>query len=206
MRAMKNAASAPKGHVGSAVMLNAKLKAGMTMMQVITLTRSLGERVRENPETWAWADDGASRVTSCLCNGRAVDGNVGRKAAELSKHRRTHTGRINRGQVLWKGTLGSIQPRLDTVEVADQVTVERALVEVELVDQARAPARLDPHAQAQVVATLLLQQALDLRGRHVGEDDTVGGSLGLGRGGLGGGSVRLDTHVQSFTSWSMGLE
>lgn len=63
MRAMKNAATAPKGHVGSAVMVNAKLKAGMTLMQVITLTESLGERVSETPETWAWADDGHSRVT-----------------------------------------------------------------------------------------------------------------------------------------------
>ena len=44
-------------------MLNAKLKPGMTLMQVITLTQSLGERVSETPETWAWADDGESRVT-----------------------------------------------------------------------------------------------------------------------------------------------
>jgi hypothetical protein len=63
LRAMKNAAQAPKGHVDSAVMLNAKLKPGMTLMQVITLTKSLGERIHEAPETWAWADDGHSRVT-----------------------------------------------------------------------------------------------------------------------------------------------
>jgi hypothetical protein len=63
MRAMKNAATSPKGRVGSAVMLNAKLKAGMTLMQVITLTQSLGERVSESPETWVWADEGDSRVT-----------------------------------------------------------------------------------------------------------------------------------------------
>ncbi len=63
MRAMKNAATAPKGRVDSAVMLNAKLKTGMTLMQVITVTQSLGERVSETPETWAWRDDGDSRVT-----------------------------------------------------------------------------------------------------------------------------------------------
>ena len=63
MRVMKNAASSPTGRVASAVMLNAKLKVGMTLMQVITLTKSLGERVNETPETWAWADDGSSRVT-----------------------------------------------------------------------------------------------------------------------------------------------
>ena len=63
MRAMKTAATSPKGRVGSAVMLNAKLKPGMTLMQVITLTQSLGERVSDTPETWAWVDDGESRVT-----------------------------------------------------------------------------------------------------------------------------------------------
>ena len=63
MRAMKNAAAAPKGRVGSAVMINAKLQAGMTLLQVISLTQSLGERVGETPETWSWVDDGDSRVT-----------------------------------------------------------------------------------------------------------------------------------------------
>lgn len=65
LRAMKNAGAAPVGHVPSAVMLNAKLKAGMTMLQVIQLTRSLGRRVGtegEEPERWAWADDGGARV------------------------------------------------------------------------------------------------------------------------------------------------
>ncbi|MGY4831442.1 hypothetical protein ACVNIS_22920 [Sphaerotilaceae bacterium SBD11-9] len=73
LRAMKNAAGAPKGQVDSAVMLNAKLKAGMTMMQVITLTKSLGERVSgtpDGPETWAWADAGASRVALVFEGGK----------------------------------------------------------------------------------------------------------------------------------------
>lgn len=63
LRAMKEAGQAPKGQVGSAVMLNAKLKPGMTLMQVIQLTRSLGRRVSETPEVWAWADEGGSEVT-----------------------------------------------------------------------------------------------------------------------------------------------
>lgn len=63
MRAMKTAAMAPKGQVDSAVMLNARLKAGMTMLQVITLTRSLGERIGDSPETWRWQDAGDSHVT-----------------------------------------------------------------------------------------------------------------------------------------------
>lgn len=70
LRVMKNAAQSPKGEVGSTVMLNVKLKAGMTLMQVIALTRSLGERVSETPETWAWRDAGDSRVTLVFERGR----------------------------------------------------------------------------------------------------------------------------------------
>ncbi|MCR5884401.1 hypothetical protein LRS03_16720 [Rhizobacter sp. J219] len=70
LRVMRDAAQAPKGEVGSTVMLNAKLKAGMTLMQVITLTRSLGDRVSETPETWAWRDAGDSRVTLVFERGR----------------------------------------------------------------------------------------------------------------------------------------
>jgi hypothetical protein len=70
LRAMKNAAQAPKGEVGSTVMLNAKLKAGMTLMQVITVTRSLGDHVSESPDTWAWRDAGDSRVTLVFEGGR----------------------------------------------------------------------------------------------------------------------------------------
>src|SRR6478735_7209965 len=50
---------------------------------------------------------------------------------------------------------------LDALEVDRVVAVEIALVEVELVNEAAASARLDGHAQTQVVAALLLEQALD---------------------------------------------
>ncbi len=63
LRVMRMAGSHPKGHVGSAVMVNSRLKAGMTLMDVITLTRSLGESVSETPEVWAWTDDGNNRLT-----------------------------------------------------------------------------------------------------------------------------------------------
>src|SRR4051812_13010740 len=100
-------------------------------------------------------------------------------------------GEVDRG-ALEIGRAHPVDDDLDTVEVADEVAVEAALVEVELVDQAGAAAGLDTHAQAEVVTTLLLEQALDLDGRDVRQDDTVGGSLGLN---LGGRCVRLDTHV-----------
>jgi len=68
LRVMKNAGEAPVGHVGSTVMLNSKLSAGLTMMQVVTMTRSLGRKVvvpgaEPQADTWAWADDGGSEVT-----------------------------------------------------------------------------------------------------------------------------------------------
>jgi hypothetical protein len=70
MRAMKTAAKAPVGRIDSAVMLNAKLHAGMPMIKVLALTRSLGRKVSADPETWAWADDGGSEVTVELQGGK----------------------------------------------------------------------------------------------------------------------------------------
>jgi hypothetical protein len=75
LRAMKNAGAAPVGHVDSAVMLNARLKPGMTLLQVIQLTRSLGRRVGPadaDPERWQWGDDGGSTVTLDLRRGKLV--------------------------------------------------------------------------------------------------------------------------------------
>ena len=63
MRAMRQAGQAPVGHVDSAVMLNAKLQPGMTMLQVIGLTRSLGRKLDSGDDHWAWSDDGGSSVT-----------------------------------------------------------------------------------------------------------------------------------------------
>jgi phosphatidylglycerophosphate synthase len=62
LRVLKNAAGKPVGHVDSAVMLHSKLKNGMTLMQVLTLTRSLGTKLSETPERWGWADQGGARV------------------------------------------------------------------------------------------------------------------------------------------------
>ena len=62
LRVLRNAGTAPVGHIDSAVMLNAKLQAGMPMIKVVALTKSLGRRVSETPERWAWADEGGSEV------------------------------------------------------------------------------------------------------------------------------------------------
>ncbi len=62
LRVLKNAAGKPVGRVDSAVMLHSQLKVGMTLMQVLVLTRSLGSRLSETPERWGWADPGGARV------------------------------------------------------------------------------------------------------------------------------------------------
>jgi Flp pilus assembly protein TadB len=62
LRVMRLAAQAPVGHVPSAVMLHAQLHAGMQMMNVVKLTRSLGRKVRDEPETFAWRDESGAEV------------------------------------------------------------------------------------------------------------------------------------------------
>ncbi len=73
MHVLKQAADRPVGWVGSAVMLNAKLKAGWSLMKVIALTRALGEQLSPNdqqPEVFRWTDNGGSHVTCEFSNGR----------------------------------------------------------------------------------------------------------------------------------------
>ena len=70
LRVMHNAGSAPLGHIDSAVMLNAKLRAGMQMLQVLTLTKSLGRRVDPGADVYEWADEGGSKVVVTFANGR----------------------------------------------------------------------------------------------------------------------------------------
>jgi hypothetical protein len=70
MRAMRQAGQAPVGRVPSAVMLNARLNRGMRLLDIIALTHSLGERVADDPETYAWHDDSGATVQVQLANGR----------------------------------------------------------------------------------------------------------------------------------------
>ena len=84
VKVMRNAAQSPVGHVDSAVMFNAGLRAGMPMIQIVTLAKSLGTRVAEAPETWAWADAGGATVTVVLDNGRCQRWSLERPAAAES--------------------------------------------------------------------------------------------------------------------------
>ncbi len=70
----------------------------------------------------------------------------------------------------------------DSAELAYDIAIEAAVIEEELVPQARASARLNRHAKGQVIATLGFEQGLDLQRRGVGEHDAIGrDDLGLGR-------------------------
>jgi phosphatidylglycerophosphate synthase len=72
VRVMSQAAQAPVGHVDSAVMLHAKLKTGMRLLDILPLTRSLGEKVADDPETYVWRDTSGASVRVELVKGRCT--------------------------------------------------------------------------------------------------------------------------------------
>ena len=75
MSVMKRAANRPIGYVGSAVMLNAKLKPKVPMIHVVAMTRSLGLRLSEenkDPEIYRWTDGSDSFVTCEFVGGRLM--------------------------------------------------------------------------------------------------------------------------------------
>lgn len=80
MRVMRIAGQGPKGLVPSAVMLHAQLKKGQRLMSVILLTKSLGDKLADTPETYAWRDEGGARVTVVLHDGLVTDWTLERPA------------------------------------------------------------------------------------------------------------------------------
>lgn len=73
MQVLQRAAKRPVGHVDSAVMLNAKLRPGVTLLHVVAMTRSLGELLSpkdSQPELYRWTDNGQSYVTCELWGGK----------------------------------------------------------------------------------------------------------------------------------------
>jgi hypothetical protein len=82
LRVLRNAAGRPVGSVDNAVMLQAKLHAGMRLPEVLRLTRSLGQAVAPEPdETFAWADAAGDRVELVFNGGRLARWNLQRAAA-----------------------------------------------------------------------------------------------------------------------------
>lgn len=75
MSVMRKASSRPIGYVGSAVMLNAKLKPKVPLVHVVAMTRSLGQRLSEegqDPEIYRWTDGTDSHVTCEFVKGRLM--------------------------------------------------------------------------------------------------------------------------------------
>ena len=75
MSVMRRASQRPMGYVGSAIMLNAKLKPKVNLMHVVAMTRSFGERLSQegkDPEIFRWTDGTDSHVTCEFVNGRLV--------------------------------------------------------------------------------------------------------------------------------------
>lgn len=75
MSIMKKASDRPIGYVGSAVMLNVKLRPKVALVHVIAMTRSLGQRLSEegqSPEIYRWTDGTNSFVTCEFVNGRLM--------------------------------------------------------------------------------------------------------------------------------------
>lgn len=73
MQILKRAANRPVGFVDSAVMLNAKLQKGKTLMHVIAMTKALGELLSvkdAQPEVFRWTDGTQSHMTATFLGGK----------------------------------------------------------------------------------------------------------------------------------------
>jgi hypothetical protein len=83
MQILKRAANRPIGYVDSAVMLNAKLQNGRTLMHVIAMTKALGELLSVKdvqPEVFRWTDGTKSHVTCTFLNGKLQSWELARPA------------------------------------------------------------------------------------------------------------------------------
>jgi hypothetical protein len=72
LRVMKAAAGRPLGEVPSAVMFNARLQPKLTMLQIVTRTKTLGRKVEGTDDDWTWHDAGGNVVRLHLERGRLV--------------------------------------------------------------------------------------------------------------------------------------
>jgi hypothetical protein len=73
LRVLQGAAGRPVGSVDNAVMLHAQVQPGQRLMDVLKLTRSLGRKTADEPETFVWADAGGDEVHVMLVNGRVTE-------------------------------------------------------------------------------------------------------------------------------------
>lgn len=84
MNVLNRASQRPIGYVDSAVMLNAKLRPGVTLMHVIAMVRALGLQLSPKdaqPEIYRWTDGTDSHVTCEFLNGKLVRWKLERPSA-----------------------------------------------------------------------------------------------------------------------------
>ncbi len=80
LRVMRQASQAPVGEVPSAVMLHSKMKKGMRLLDILPLTRSLGTKVADDPETFVWHDASGASLRVELVQGRCTQWQLIRSA------------------------------------------------------------------------------------------------------------------------------
>jgi hypothetical protein len=81
LRVLRRAAQSPLGHVDNAVMFNAQLSVGLRLPEVIAMTRSLGRKVSDEPELFAWRDGGGDEVELTFADGRCTGWQLRRHGA-----------------------------------------------------------------------------------------------------------------------------
>jgi uncharacterized protein (DUF58 family) len=78
VRVMRNAGRSPVGQVPSAVMFHAGLTRGMTMLQIVAKTKSLGRKVEGSADDWRWSDEGGTGVVLRFERGRLASWRIER--------------------------------------------------------------------------------------------------------------------------------
>ncbi len=82
LRALRGASDRPVGTIDNAVMLHSRLHEGMRLVEVLKLTRSLGRKVADDPETFAWRDGEGSEVRAEFRAGRLAGSRLVRPSAD----------------------------------------------------------------------------------------------------------------------------
>ncbi len=75
LQVLKRTANRPIGYVDSAVMLNSRLEAGVALLHVVAMTRSLGEprsAKNQQPERFRWTDASGSHVSCEFLGGKLL--------------------------------------------------------------------------------------------------------------------------------------
>lgn len=81
MKVLKAASSAPKGRISSAVMINSRLKEGMSLLQVVQMTRSISEPQGDpnaSQTCHRWTDPGGAWVDAIFVDGKLKQWQMGR--------------------------------------------------------------------------------------------------------------------------------